>query len=318
MSYSVAYFTSTGHPAGEPFSASLSLSAFRVPLVRSCRPSELSLPSKSARPAMPEDGSTNPEEARSSRFTVSCASSGVKEASAELMGPALPSSFKSPPPGRSAESVNGNCEVKDKSRAVMFTWSYTRGLVDELARPTDTRPSFTFSLLTERFAVEDSPDLASELDLSPPAEAALEPEVAPRLEKFHFPEAEWSRNISGRSSVRSVTWRVLEKISGITSTPTFSALARTNGSLLKAGSSAMERSSAETLPVRTERLRLPTLTWRPRVEVSSDSSRGRKLFTFTRKGSAITITNRTATTIPKIFSARFITVILPPWAVLFG
>ena len=122
--------------------------------------------------------------------------------------------------------MNGNCEVKEKSRPVMFTWSYTRGLVEELARPTETRPSFTFSLLTERFVVEDSPDLAA------PAEADFALELPPRLEKFHFPEAEWRRNISGRSSVRSVTCRVLEKISGITFTPTFNALARMKGSLL--------------------------------------------------------------------------------------
>ena len=54
----------------------------------------------------------------------------------------------------------------------------------------------------------------------------------------------------------SVTCKVLEKISGITSTPTFKDLARIKGSLLNAGSSAIERSSAETLPDRMERLEI--------------------------------------------------------------
>ena len=88
-------------------------------------------------------------------------------------------------------------------------------------------------------------------------------DLPPRLEKFHFPEASRSSAISGLSSVISVTCKVLEKISGITSTPTFSDLARMKGSLLKAGSSAIDRSSAETLPDKMERLRLPTLTSRP-------------------------------------------------------
>jgi len=43
--------------------ASFNLSAFTVPLLRACLPSEFSVPSKSARPAIPEDGSTNPEAA---------------------------------------------------------------------------------------------------------------------------------------------------------------------------------------------------------------------------------------------------------------
>ena len=130
-------------------------------------------------------------------------------------------------------------------------------------------------------------------------------DLFPKLEKFHFPDASCSRVISGRSSVRSVTCRVLEKTSGIISTPTFRSLARTKASLLNAGSSAIERFSAETLPDKIERLRFPTLTSRPSAVESSDSSLGRKLFTLTRKGRVITAKSITATTIPKIFSARF-------------
>src|SRR5690349_13935933 len=149
--------------------------------------------------------------------------------------------------------------------------------MEEFARLTDTFPSFTSSLLTERFAVEgdDGVDSAG-LDAAS--------DLPPRLEKFHFPEASRSSEISGLSSVISVTCKVLERISGITSTPTFSDLARIKASLLKVGSSAIDRSSAETLPDRMERLRLPTLTWRPSALVSSDSSLGRKLFTLIKKG----------------------------------
>src|SRR5450432_1199866 len=166
--------------------------------------------------------------------------------------------------------------------------------MEELARLTDRRPSFTSSLLTERSGVDEGP-LAGVL--------AAGSDLLPRLEKFHFPAASRSRAISGLSSVISVTCKALEKISGITSTPTFSDLARMKASLLKAGSSAIERSSAETLPERIERLRLPTLTSRPSASVSADSSLGRKLFTLIRKGSAMTMTRRTAITIPIIFSA---------------
>ncbi len=56
-----------------------------------------------------------------------------------------------------------------------------------------------------------------------------------------------------------VTCRVLEKISGMISTPTLSDFAVTNGSLLKAGSSAIVMLSADTLPENIERLRLPNL-----------------------------------------------------------
>ena len=108
-----------------PFTASLSLSAFSVPLVRSTCPSELSVPSKSATPAIPVDGSTNPEAVRSRPLTLIFASIGLAETSLELMGPALPSSFAVPPAGRFAVMVKGNCEVGEKSRTLMSTLSYT-------------------------------------------------------------------------------------------------------------------------------------------------------------------------------------------------
>ncbi len=68
------------------------------------------------------------------------------------------------------------------------------------------------------------------------------------LEKFHFPFAAFSSVICGSSSVMPVTCSVLEKTSGITSTPALSDFAVTKGSLLNAGSSAMEMLSADTVP----------------------------------------------------------------------
>ena len=90
------------------------------------------------------------------------------------------------------------------------------------------------------------------------------------------PSCDRTRLISGWLSVRSVTFSVLEKISGINSTPTFSDLACTNGVWLKAGSSEIEMSSAFTEPENSDSDRLPTLTCRPSAAVKSDSNSGRK------------------------------------------
>ena len=69
---------------------------------------------------------------------------------------------------------------------------------------------------------------------------------------------------------------VFEKISGSISTPTLSLLALMKGEVLNDGSSAMAMLSAARLPEISDRLRLPTVTLRPRAFVSSDSMRGRK------------------------------------------
>src|SRR5207244_8328544 len=113
--------------------------------------------------------------------------------------------------------------------------------------------------------------------LSLVGELALE---LPRLEKFHLPAGVRSRTICGRSSVRSVTCNVLLNTSGITSTPTLSPLAVTNGALPNAGSSAIARSWAETLPVRIDSLQFQIVTFRPSADDACDSMVGRKLFTF--------------------------------------
>ena len=119
----MAYLTSTSRPAGDPLVESLSLLAVAVPLLCSCLPLELTVPSKSAKPATPVEASTNPEAAKSSCFTLILASSGVAAASVESMGPALPSSVSDPPPGRLADRLKGNSEVKEKFCTAMSTLS---------------------------------------------------------------------------------------------------------------------------------------------------------------------------------------------------
>src|SRR5205807_7274805 len=116
---------------------------------------------------------------------------------------------------------------------------------------TETRPSVTFSFWTERLGGTALPEGSEVL-------GALS-DFPPRLEKFHLPEGVCRRVISGRSRVSAVTCSALEKISGMTSTPTFNDFARIKGDWLKLGSSAMDRSSALTLPERIDKPRLPIL-----------------------------------------------------------
>ena len=63
--------------------------------------------------------------------------------------------------------------------------------------------------------------------------------------------------------VTSVTLSVFERIRGINSTPTLTDFAVKNGELLYFGSSAMDRLSAPSAPLKSDRLRLPTSTFRP-------------------------------------------------------
>src|SRR6267378_5482593 len=102
----------------------------------------------------------------------------------------------------------------------------------------------------------------------------------------------------------------LLKMSGISSTPTWSDFAWINGALLNFGSSAMESWSALTLPEKTPRLKLPTLTGRPSAVLRVDSICGRKLLTFTSNGSAMAMTINTATTMPATLRAVFTTYLL--------
>jgi len=63
--------------------------------------------------------------------------------------------------------------------------------------------------------------------------------------------------------VTPVTLRVFEKINGNISTPDFDGLAVRKGEELNLGSSPMERFSANSEPLISERLRLPSSTLRP-------------------------------------------------------
>src|SRR5450755_2492531 len=154
-----------------------------------------------------------------------------------------------------------------------------------------------FSFATDKFGL-------------PPEEAAgLAAEVLfpPRLEKFHFsPFSDFTRLISGCFKVSSVTFRVFEKISGISSTPTLSDLACTKADLLNTGSSAIEMSSADTLPENSDSERFPTLTGRPSAVVRSVSSVGRKVFASMKKGIAMAMTMSTPTIVAATFRMPFI------------
>src|SRR5215475_2369286 len=120
-----AYLTVTAFGAGDPLGESLSLSQVTWPTVLAWLPFEFNFPSKSANPPMPLFGSMNPEVAKSMLFTFTAASTGVLAASCGLIGPAFPETFASPPPGRPAVILNGNCEMKEKSATSTFTLSYT-------------------------------------------------------------------------------------------------------------------------------------------------------------------------------------------------
>ena len=76
-----------------------------------------------------------------------------------------------------------------------------------------------------------------------------------------------------------------EKMSGINSTPIFRLFEVRKGELLYAGSSAIRMFAAETLPLKMDKLKSPTSTFRPNAVLSSDSIFGRKLFTLINKGS---------------------------------
>ena len=162
--------------------------------------------------------------------------------------------------------------------------------------PTDNFPSLISSLAIERFW--DPPDFAGS--------GALFLLAPPRLEKFQVPLEALSRVIWGSSSSIPVMFSCLEKMSGITSTPTFNDFIVINGDLLKAGSSAMLTFSTPTLPLKSERLSSPSVTGRPKALVSSDSIFGRKLLMLMKSGSAIRITTTAATTIPAIFRVRLL------------
>src|ERR1700730_369666 len=109
---------------------------------------------------------------------------------------------------------------------------------------------------------------------------------------------------SGLSIIMRVMLRSLCKIRGSSSTPTLTDFAVRNGELLNLGSSAMDKLSAASEPLKSERLRLPTSTLRPRAAEAFSSIVGRNWFTGIRKGATSTRTTRTATMIRTTRSVR--------------
>ena len=96
----------------------------------------------------------------------------------------------------------------------------------------------------------------------------------------------------------------------MTSTPICREWACKNGFALKAGSSAIEMLSATRLPEKTEKLRFPSVTLRPRAEESCVSSVERKVLALMNNGTSKTASSK-RTTIPTrmLTSGRFLTAI---------
>src|SRR6516162_6734768 len=178
------------------------------------------------------------------------------------------------------------------------------GFAFEFALPTISLPSVTLSLPTETFGVDEERPPEGEEVLTEGVDGGLAA-LPPRLEKFHLPFEALSSVICGCSRVMSVTLSCLDVIRGMSSTPTFNDFAVTNGAVPNAGSSAIAILSAVTEPLRIDKLRFPTLTWRPTAPVASASILGRKLLTLITKGRATRMTMMRATTMPMILTMRF-------------
>src|ERR1700734_2622487 len=120
-SYFVSKLTVTGSDAGLPPATSRALESFVVPLVDAEPFCEEMLPSRSRMPPRPADGSTKPVDARLRELTVIFASRGVRTELVSFTGPAVPSTLKLPPPGRSAVTVTGNLETSETLEATTPT-----------------------------------------------------------------------------------------------------------------------------------------------------------------------------------------------------
>ena len=131
----------------------------------------------------------------------------------------------------------------------------------------------------------------------PPPVFACAPVFPPKVEKFHFPCWFRTRLSSGFSIVRPVTLSVFEVIRGNISTPTLKLFAVRKGEVLKAGSSAIDRSEAVSEPEKIDKLRSPTCTLRPSAVDSLSSIVGRKEFALMNRGSANRRTINTPTAI---------------------
>ncbi len=122
-SYFVLKSTTTGMAAGEPPAMSKALESFALPLTFASPFCEAMVASRSSRPPSPAEGSRMPVVARFRLLTVSLAFTGVSAVFSWSRGPAVPSSLRSPPPGRLAVTVTGNLVVSETLEAVRSTLS---------------------------------------------------------------------------------------------------------------------------------------------------------------------------------------------------
>src|SRR5580704_11174499 len=104
----------------------------------------------------------------------------------------------------------------------------------------------------------------------------------------------------------------------MSSTPTLSDFACTKALWLKAGSSAIEISSAFTAPENSERDKLPTFTGLPSASLNSDSSFGRNALASMNRGIRITIRIKAPTTMAAIFILRFMRILRRTYPRLVG
>src|SRR5258707_2703105 len=101
-----------------------------------------------------------------------------------------------------------------------------------------------------------------------------------------------------------VMFKSLCRIRGTSSTPTLMDFAVRNGDLLNFGSSAIDRLSAASEPVKSDRLRLPTSTFRPSAAEAFSSIVGRNWLTGIRNGATSTRITRTTMTTSRTRSVR--------------
>src|SRR5207249_9999789 len=133
-----------------------------------------------ARPAMPAEGSMNPEATRLRRGTFRLAATGVIAASVWFIGPSLPFSLISPPPPTYADSENGKTLVAEKSCSSALTFSSVWGFARLFTFASDRRPSLILIRLMER-----SRPVLPEAG----AGVGFVGCFVPKLEKFHSPAA---------------------------------------------------------------------------------------------------------------------------------
>src|SRR6185437_3217008 len=125
--------------------------------------------------------STRPAATGSRCFTSSVALNGESAAFVRESGPAVPLSFSDPPPGRFADSSNGNEFAKENCFIFRFTFEYMNGLPVAGMDETIALPFWIANSPTLKFGIAAGccPDFESE-------------DAPPRLEKFQTPLPFWT------------------------------------------------------------------------------------------------------------------------------